>query len=141
MAKLPKNWYEAFQTLRHFLIEKMQDGKECIVFIDELPCFETRKSNFVNALGYFWNSWASLQDNLLLIVCGSATSWMMKNVIDNHGGLHDRITHEMHLKEFNLHETEEYLQEFGFPWDRTTVLQTYMVMGGIPYYLSLLNPT
>lgn len=141
MTKLPKNWYEAFQTLRHFLIEKMQDGKECIVFIDELPCFETRKSNFVNALGYFWNSWASLQDNLLLIVCGSATSWMMKNVIDNHGGLHDRITHEMHLKEFNLHETEEYLQEFGFPWDRTTVLQTYMVMGGIPYYLSLLNPT
>ena len=107
VTKQPKNWYEAFQMLRHFLMEKMQDGKECIVFIDELPCFDTRKSNFVNALGYFWNSWASLQDDLLLIVCGSATSWMMKNVIDNHGGLHDRITHEMHLKEFNLHETEE----------------------------------
>jgi hypothetical protein len=141
VTKQPNNWYEAFQILRHFLMEKMQDGKECIVFIDELPCFETRKSNFVNALGYFWNSWASLQDNLLLIVCGSATSWMMKNVIDNHGGLHDRITHEMHLKEFNLYETEEYLREFGFPWDRAMVLQTYMVMGGIPYYLSLLDPS
>lgn len=81
-----------------------------------------------------------MQDNLLLIVCGSATSWMMKNVIDNHGGLHDRITHEMHLKEFTLHETEEYLLSFGFPWDRMLALQTYMVMGGIPYYLSLLDP-
>ena len=140
ITKTPKNWYEAFQILRHFLTEKMKNGEPCIVFIDELPCFETHKSNFVNALGYFWNSWASLQDKLLLIVCGSATSWMMKNVIDNHGGLHDRITHEMHLKEFTLHETEEYLLSFGFPWDRMLALQTYMVMGGIPYYLSLLNP-
>lgn len=140
ITKAPKNWYEAFQILRHFLTEKMKNGEPCIVFIDELPCFETHKSNFVNALGYFWNSWASLQDNLLLIVCGSATSWMMKNVIDNHGGLHDRITHEMHLKEFSLHETEEYLLSFGFPWDRMLTLQTYMVMGGIPYYLSLLDP-
>ena len=138
--KTPKNWYEAFQTLRRFLLEKMEDGKECVVFIDELPCFETRKSNFVNALGYFWNSWASLQDNLLLIVCGSATSWMMKNVIDSHGGLHNRITHEMHLKEFNLRETELYFQEYGFPWDRLMVLQAYMIMGGIPYYMSLLDP-
>ncbi|MBQ8958853.1 MAG: ATP-binding protein [Bacteroidales bacterium] len=140
VKKLPKNWYDAFQKLRHFLAEKIANGKECVVFIDELPCFETRKSNFVNALGYFWNSWASLHDNLLLIVCGSATSWMMKNVIDNHGGLHDRITHEMHLKEFSLRETEEYLVSYDFPWDRTMILQTYMVMGGIPYYLSLLDP-
>ena len=140
VKKLPRNWYDAFQMLRHFLADRMEGGKECVVFIDELPCFETRKSNFVNALGYFWNSWASLQDNMLLIVCGSATSWMMKNVIDNHGGLHDRITHEMHLKEFSLHETEEYLVSYGFPWDRTMILQTYMVMGGIPYYLSLLDP-
>lgn len=63
----------------------------------------------------------------------------MKNVIDSHGGLHDRITHEIHLKEFNLHETEEYLVEYGFPWDRLMILQAYMIMGGIPYYLSLLN--
>lgn len=141
VKKLPKNWYEAFQMLRHFLTEKMQDGKKCVVFIDELPCFETRKSNFVNALGYFWNSWASLQDNLLLIICGSASSWMMKNVIDNHGGLHDRITHEMHLKEFNLHETEDYFVSYGFPWDRMMILQAYVIMGGIPYYLSLLDPS
>lgn len=136
----PKNWYEAFQILRHFLTEKMSDNAPCIIFIDELPCFETRKSDFVNALGYFWNSWASLQDNMLLIVCGSATSWMVKNIIDNHGGLHDRITHEIHLKEFTLRETEEYLISYGFPWDRMMVVQTYMAMGGIPYYLSLLDP-
>lgn len=141
VAKQPKDWFDAFQMLRHFLAKKMKKSKPCIVFIDELPCFETRKSDFVSALGYFWNSWASLQNNMLLIVCGSATSWMMKNIIDNHGGLHDRITHEMHLREFNLHETEEYLCEFGFPWDRIMIMQAYMTIGGIPYYLSLLDPS
>ena len=135
----PKDWYEAFQILRHFLSQRMGKTTPCVVFIDELPCFDTRKSDFTKALGYFWNSWASTQENLLLIVCGSSTSWMMKNVIDSHGGLHDRITHEIHLKEFNLHETEEYLVEYGFPWDRLMILQAYMIMGGIPYYLSLLN--
>ena len=102
LEKKPKDWYEAFQMLRHFLTGKMSKDKRCIVFIDELPCFDTRHSDFTNALGYFWNSWASLQNNIMLIVCGSATSWMMENVIDSHGGLHDRITHEMHLKEFTL---------------------------------------
>lgn len=135
----PKDWYEAFQMLRHFLEKKLVRTKTCIVFIDELSCFDTKKSDFTKALGYFWNSWASKQDNLLLIVCGSSTSWMMKNVIDSRGGLHDRITHEIHLKEFNLHETEEYLVQYGFPWDRLMILQTYMIMGGIPYYLSLLD--
>ena len=139
MEKRPKDWYEAFQTLRHFLMGKMESGKRCIVFIDELPCFDTRQSDFTNALGYFWNSWASLQNNLMLIVCGSATSWMMENVIDSHGGLHDRITHEIHLKEFSLRETEQYLKAEGFMWDRLLVLQTYMTFGGIPYYLSLLD--
>lgn len=139
LEKHPDNWYDAFQELRRFLSTKITKSKRCVVFIDELPCFDTKKSNFINALGYFWNSWASQQSGLLLIVCGSSTSWMMKNVIDNHGGLHNRITHEMHLKEFSLHETELYLGQKGFPWDRLMVLQTYMVMGGIPYYLSLMD--
>lgn len=138
---LPKNWYSAFQLLRQFLEVKQKEGNRCIVFIDELPCFDTPRSDFVNALGYFWNSWASRQENMLLIVCGSATSWMMEHVVDNHGGLHDRITHEIHLREFTLLETEKYLESAGFVWDRLLVMQAYMVMGGIPYYLSLLDNT
>lgn len=135
----PADWYEAFGLLRRLLNEKMEPEKRNVVFIDELPCFDTHLSDFVNALGHFWNSWASLQSNLMLIVCGSATSWMMKNVVNSHGGLHDRITHELHLNEFSLRETESYLHHSGFDWDRIMVTQTYMIMGGIPYYLSLLN--
>lgn len=140
MKKMPHDWYEVFQTLRHYLTEKMKDeNRKIIVFIDELPCLDTRNSDFTSALGYFWNSWASLQNRMKLIVCGSATSWMMKNVIDSHGGLHNRITHEMHLHEFTLREVETFLQSNNFVWDRLTVAQTYMVMGGVPFYLSLLN--
>ncbi|MBR5119100.1 MAG: ATP-binding protein [Muribaculaceae bacterium] len=139
VVETPKDWFEAFRMLRHFLSEKVTKKHPCVVFIDELPCFDTRKSNFVEALGHFWNSWASLQPNMLLIVCGSATSWMMDNVIDNHGGLHNRITHEIHLREFSLAEVEEFLNYKGFKWNRSLVLQTYMVMGGIPYYLNLMD--
>ncbi len=139
LSQAPSDWYAAFRELRHLLLKKMVDGKRSVIFIDELPCFDTHLSDFINALGHFWNSWASLQPNLMLVVCGSATSWMMKNIINSHGGLHDRITHEIHLKEFTLRETESYLKANGFDWDRLMVAQVYMIMGGIPYYLSLLN--
>lgn len=95
-------WLDAFFALRELLTEKIVPGKRCVVFIDELPCLDTPKAGFVNALGHFWNSWANWQSEIMLIVCGSATSWMVRNVIDNHGGLHDRITHEMPLHPFTL---------------------------------------
>lgn len=135
----PKNWNEAFDCLRLLLGQRSGGGRK-IVFIDELPCLDTPRSGFVRALEHFWNSWGAQQDDLMLIVCGSATSWMVRNILDNQGGLHNRVTHEMHLHQFTLRQVEQYLQANGMDWDRLTVAQTYMVMGGIPYYLSLLNP-
>lgn len=139
-GRKPATWLDAFFALRSVLEQKMEQGKPCVVFIDEMPCLDTPKSGFVHALGHFWNSWAAWQADIKLIVCGSATSWMVRNIIDNHGGLHDRVTHEMTLKPFTLRETEEYFQTFGFHWSRLGVLHTYMAVGGIPYYLSLFNP-
>ena len=137
----PKKWLEAFEALRSVLEQKMKKrkGKRCVVFFDELPCFDTPKSGFVHALDYFWNSWASRQSEFFLIVCGSATSWMVRNIIDNHGGLHGRITHELHLKPFTLKETERFLKKQKSRWTRLSVLQAYMIFGGIPYYLSMLD--
>ena len=135
----PKSWMEAFRILKSFLKKKVVLEQRCIVFLDELPSMDTQRSGFIRALGYFWNSWASLQDNLTLIVCGSATSWMIRHIVDDKGGLHDRITHEMHLRPFTLRETELYLESNGFQWDRLSVMQTYMALGGIPYYLGLLH--
>lgn len=139
--KGPKNrtWLDAFQALRELLERKLEDGKRCVVFIDELPCLDTPRAGFVHALGHFWNSWANWQPQIMLIVCGSATSWMVRNVIDDHGGLHDRVTHEMALHPFTLAECEEYFKANGFLWERLSILQTYMALGGIPYYLSLVR--
>ena len=135
----PKNWLTAFAELRKFLQPKINSGEPCIVFIDEISCFDSQRSGFVRALGFFWNSWASLQDNLKLIICGSVTSWMITNIIDSKGGLHNRVTHEIALHQFTLHETELYLLNRGFNWSRLTILQAYMCLGGVPYYLSLLS--
>ena len=134
----PERWMEAFNILRSLLEPKIKRGR-VVVFIDELPCFDTPRSGFVKALDYFWNSWASRQSNFFLIVCGSATSWMVKNLVDSRGGLHNRVTHEMHLHSFNLKETELYLKSMHIDWDRMSILRTYMVLGGIPYYLNMLR--
>ena len=134
----PKNWIEAFEALKIVLAPAMVKGN-AIIFIDELPCLDTPRSGLVKALDLFWNGWANRQKNIKLIVCGSATTWMVDNIIDNHGGLHDRITHELHLHPFTLGETEEYLKANGFRWNRLSIAQAYMILGGIPYYPSLLD--
>lgn len=135
----PKNWMQAFIMLKNALKKKVNNGEQCIVFIDELPAMDAEGSNVAGAVGYFWNSWASQYDNFVFIICGSATSWMITNVIDSKGGLHDRITVEMPIHPFTLKETEQYLEYQHFLWNRQMVLQTYMIFGGIPYYLSLLD--
>ena len=110
-GEMPKTWLDAFYLLSQQLEPLLVQNQRCIIFIDELPCFDTPKSGFIRALGHFWNSWAVKHDQIMLIVCGSATSWMINNIIDNHGGLHNRITHEMHISPFSLYETEQFLLE------------------------------
>ncbi|MCQ2253861.1 MAG: AAA family ATPase [Bacteroidales bacterium] len=136
-----RNWFDLFVSLRDLLkrrLESYTDGR-LVVFIDELPCFDTKGHTFVQALGHFWNTWAQWQDNIMLVVCGSATSWMVSNIIDNHGGLHNRVTHEIHLRPFSLSETEQFFQSRNFVWDRKSMLDVYMMVGGIPYYLDMFN--
>ena len=139
LPEKPKDWMSAFVMLKNALKKTAKREERCIIFIDELPALDAENSNVAGAVGYFWNNWASLQDNVILIICGSATSWMITNVIDNKGGLHDRLTEEMPLHPFTLREVEEYLNEHQFVWNRQMALQAYMVFGGIPYYLSLLD--
>lgn len=134
----PTNWMDAFLALAS-LMAKAKRKKRCVLFLDEVSCFDTPNSGFIRALGHFWNKYASRQDNAFLIICGSATSWMIKNVINNKGGLHNRRTQEMHLRPFNLAKTEQYFLSKKAKWSRLSILQAYMVFGGIPYYLSLLD--
>ena len=132
-------WMDAFFALEQTLTPKIKEDQRQVIFIDELPCLDVRSTRFVVALGHFWNSWVSKHNNLILIVCGSATSWMVDNIVNNHGGLHNRITHTMHLHPFNLAQCEEYFQARGMVWDRQSIMQAYMVFGGVPYYLSLIK--
>ena len=132
-----KSWLLAFYGLEQYL-ESLPHGKK-VIFIDELPWIDTAKSGFIPALENFWNSWAVLRNDNKLIVCGSATSWMINNLIHNRGGLHNRLTHHLVLKPFTLHECEEYFQTYHFGYSRKQIAECYMVMGGIPYYLSMMD--
>lgn len=135
---LPKDWIEAFEMLRFYLENCNREGK-MVVFFDEMPWLDTPKSGFLSAFEWFWNDWGSLQDNLLFIVCGSATAWMVDNIAENKGGLFNRQTCKLYLEPFSLAETEKYLISRGIYWTRYDIAECYMIMGGIPYYLSLLD--
>jgi uncharacterized protein len=137
LDQTPKNWFEAFENLRKLLENSTLTTK--VIFIDELPWLDTPRANFIAALEYFWNSYGSSQDNLKLIVCGSAASWMINKLINNRGGLHNRITKRIPLRPFTLKEVELYLQAKQIYLERYQVLQIYSVMGGIPYYLNELE--
>ncbi|MBR0296085.1 MAG: AAA family ATPase [Paludibacteraceae bacterium] len=135
----PKDWFEAFEQLRSLI--EMSKMKRKVVFLDELPWMDTPKSNLVSALEHFWNDWASTRDDIMLIVCGSAASWLVKNIEANKGGLHNRLTAKIRLLPFTLHETHLFLRRKGIRWDIAKEAQCYMTMGGIPYYLNLLDKT
>ena len=129
----PKDWLEAFYLLSKFLRTKKKD-KKMVVFLDELPWLSTPKSGFLKGLSYFWNSWA-VKQNIVVVICGSAASWMIQKVVNHKGGLHNRITKRIHLFPFTLAETEQYLSKRNIHFDRYQLVQIYMAMGGIPHYL------
>lgn len=136
----PKDWFEAFTQLREY-IETLGGKEKIIIFIDELPWLDTPKSGFIRALELFWNGWAAEQKGLKLVVCGSATTWMTNKLLGDKGGLHNRVTRPIRLAPFTLKETEEYLQQkIHAAWERKDVLDAYMIVGGTPFYLSLLRP-
>ena len=130
-----ENWMEAFRLLQK-LLEKSPKSKK-IIFFDELPWFDTLRSDFISSFEHFWNDWAAYRNDIKLIACGSATTWMLNNVINSRGGLHNRVTHNMLLSPFSLHEVEEYFKSQGFYYERPEILECYMAVGGVAYYLSL----
>ena len=133
-----KSWHEAFLLLEEHLNSCRERRK--VVFFDEMPWIDTQGSDFVDELEYFWASWVQKRDDIVLVACGSATSWMKEKLEDNQGGLHNRITHRIYLRPFYLSECRDYLLEHGFDWDDYQILQCYMIFGGVPFYLSLLRP-
>lgn len=135
---VPANWIQAFEFLTEFLKTKITKDP-VVVLIDELPWIHTPKSGFLSAFGQWWNTWASRQPLLKVVICGSAASWMIDNIIRNRGGLHNRVSQTIRLLPFTLGETEKYLQSRGVKLDRYQVLQLYMAVGGIPHYLKNIN--
>lgn len=133
-----KDWFEAFDALEEYL-ETLPSDRKKVVFIDEMPWMDSKRSNFVRALENFWNGWAAGQYNIVLIATGSATSWMTDKLIKNRGGLHNRITRRLYLAPFSLKETEEYFQRRHTTWDRYEMLQCYMLTGGVPFYLDQID--
>jgi uncharacterized protein len=136
---LPADWFAALELTAALLKKKIR-RKKIIFFLDEFPWMQTPRSNFLAAFEQFWNTWAALQPNLAVVLCGSAASWMIQNVVRNKGGLHNRITQKIALQPFTLHETEAFLKSRNVNLNRYQVTQLYMAFGGVPHYLEQAAP-
>lgn len=138
-SKTPPDWFEAFYQLGSYF-DKLRSDKKKVLFIDEFPWLDTRKSKFLPAFENFWNSYASKREDIIVVICGSAASYMIQRIINSKGGLHQRITQKIRLTPFNLNETEQFLKRKRLVLTRYDILQLYMVFGGIPYYLENVRP-
>lgn len=136
--KEPTSWEEAFKMLSQWT-DNIKSKKKFVIFLDELPWMATKRSGLLEALDYYWNRYWSSNPNIILIVCGSSASWLIKNIIYNEGGLHNRCTCEIKLDPFNLFETNAFLKSRGVKLKFTHVLDLYMALGGIPYYLKYIE--
>jgi len=140
----PADWWEAFGRLRELLespsCTRTPEGKR-VVFLDEFPWFDTPRSSFMHAFSDFWNRWAQRRSDVKVVICGSATSWILKEVLRAEGSLNRRVTHSLFLAPFTLREVEEFLRvERRIDWSRQQIIDCYMVFGGTPYYLKKLQP-
>ena len=134
---LATSWFDAFDQLRQHIMSLKKE--RTVIFMDEFPWLDSPRSGFMKAFDLFWNSWASERQGLKMIVCGSATTWMMSHLIGDRGGMHNRVTCRIRLAPFNLAETEAFLKANGIDWNRYQIAEAYMIMGGIPYYLQMLQ--
>jgi uncharacterized protein len=131
--KTPKTWLDAFFALSDRL-EELAIAEKYVIFLDELPWLATPQTRFIGALSWFWNSWA-VDQNIVVVICGSSASWMIQKIVKDTGGLHNRITRRIYLKPFTLAETERYFKSRNINLKRYHILQLFMAMGGIPHYL------
>ena len=136
----PRNWAEAFRDLQQALEQQMARSKQkrLVLFFDEVPWLARRNSKFLPAFEHFWNHWASRHPRLMVVICGSSTSWMIAKVLRHRGGLHNRVTRRIHLLPFTLAETKAYLRQRKISWKDAQIVEFYMALGGIPFYLSLI---
>ncbi len=138
LAPRLNSWYDAFDALEASL-PLLNTTEKKVLFFDEMPWIDTPGSQFVAALEDFWNGWASLRDDIMLVACGSATSWLVDQLLENQGGLHNRITSRINLQPFTLNECRQYAESKNCVWDYYQIAQMYMYIGGIPFYWSLLT--
>lgn len=131
---IPNTWLEAFFMLRSYL-DEIDDGSRQLIVLDELPWMDTPRSGFITAFEAFWNNWACHKDNVMVIVCGSANAWIIDKLINNHGGLYNRVTYEIKLLPFTLNECKQFFRSNNNPISEYDIVQSYMILGGIPYYL------
>lgn len=132
----PESWLDAFYMLESFLMGRDDKKRRLLIFLDEIQWMDTPKAGFMTGLEAFWNSWACYRHNVMLVVCGSSTSWILDKLINNHGGLYGRLTWEIELQPFNLCECEQFFISKGLSLSRYDIAQAYMTVGGIPYYLN-----
>lgn len=133
---VPRDWTEAFEELIRYLEPLLRADGRKVVFFDELPWLASKKSGFLSAFDYFWNSWGTRQRNLIVVICGSAASWMIAKVLHQKGGLHNRVTSSIHLQPFNLSEIDAYLRASGINFEPQQIVELAMAIGGVPFYLN-----
>ncbi len=105
------------------------------LYLEELQWLASYDSKLIAELKYVWDNHFRNNPKLILILCGSAPSFMINQVLHSQA-LYNRSQHELRLRPFSLNETKAYL---GRSYSRMQVLDAQLTVGGIPEYLHYLR--
>ncbi|MFH1831150.1 MAG: ATP-binding protein [Pseudomonadota bacterium] len=122
-----KDWPPVFDLLSN----KIKQKKDLIVAFDELSWMAARKTKLISYIKYYWDKEWKYHPHLLLILCGSVASWMVKNVVRSNA-LYGRISENILLDPLKPFEVAEFI---GKKRGKKEILEYLLSFGGIPKYL------
>ena len=128
------DWYKLFSLFA----DKVKQGRVIVLF-DEISWMGFKDPNFLGKLKASWDVHFKKNPKLILILCGSASAWIEKNIISSSGFL-GRISYTLTLEELSLSECNEFWKKYGNRISAYEKFKVLSVIGGVPRYLEEVAP-
>ncbi|MBN1925672.1 MAG: ATP-binding protein [Prolixibacteraceae bacterium] len=130
-----ENWNQAFSILE----KAIDDNKQTVVFLDEISWLAQGDKDFAGRLKISWDTELKKHPKLILVLCGSVSSWLEKNILNNTGFV-GRISYDLKLEELSLSSCNAFWGNNNKLISITEKLKILCVTGGIPRYLEEIRP-
>ena len=134
-AEPPSDWFEAFRRL-----DEVLDARKTVVLLDEISWMGQFDPDFPGELKTAWDTRFKKHPNLILVLCGSVSTWIEGNILNNTGFV-GRATQNITLRELPLDCCTRFWGRSAERIAPAEIIDVLSVTGGVPRYLEEVNPS